>query len=246
MTSPKNYSQAALGILTLASNVKGCNDELELAEMISAAASLLGASSWVFTMFTRGDEEHNYHFISNAPPGWVQKYVGQRWYITDQSLQYAQINGEGRQISTLPVETPGQQALRDTARRHGLVDGYIFPAHSAIQSRVGALQLFVSESAAIEQPIDPTVAMSVRAFVTAVLDRMMKRLRDEVIAASGLTDRDIRLMKMSDKGFPSSTIAELEGSSQRSVDQAFTRLISKFGMHRRKAVIDYARQIGLI
>ena len=75
---------------------------------------------------------------------------------------------------------------------------------------------------------------------------MMKRLRDEVIAASGLTDRDIRLMKMSDKGFPSSTIAELEGSSQRSVDQAFTRLISKFGMHRRKAVIDYARQIGLI
>jgi len=246
MGSAHPSANLALGLLTLATAVTNSTDELELSEAISEAARLLGATSWIFAMFTRDDEEHNYHFFSSAPPAWIQQYVGRRWYITDQSLQYAQVHGEGHQLSTLPVETAGQRALRESAQRHGLVDGYIFPAHSAIQSRVGALQLFVSERAMIAEPIDPTLAMSARAFVTAVLDRMMKRLRDDVIRGSRLTDRDIRLMKLSAKGYASGMIAELEGISQRSVDQAFARLTSKFGMNKRKAVIDYARQIGLI
>lgn len=246
MPSIQKDSNVALDILALASRVKACNDEFELSEAISEAATLLGATSWVFTMFTRNDDEHNYHFISCAPPGWIQKYVGQRWYVTDQSLQYAQINGEWHRISTLPTETAGQRDLRATARRHGLIDGYIFPAHSAIQSRVGALQLFVSHADAIDSSLDSTLAMSVRTLVTAVLDRMMQRLREEVIASSGLTDRDIRLMKMSAQGYASSKIADLEGSSQRSIDQAFTRLMGKFGMHKRKSAIDYARKLGLI
>lgn len=74
----------------------------------------------------------------------------------------------------------------------------------------------------------------------------LQRLRDDLVAATGITSMDLVLLNHESLGNTTKTIARLLGLSTGSVDSRFQRLNTKLGVANRKAAAHLATEYGLI
>ena len=74
----------------------------------------------------------------------------------------------------------------------------------------------------------------------------LRHLRDELAAATGVTQADVELLSQELLGHSTKTIARTLGLSTGSVDSRFQRLNIKLGVPSRKAAARVAAEYGLI
>jgi DNA-binding NarL/FixJ family response regulator len=66
------------------------------------------------------------------------------------------------------------------------------------------------------------------------------------ITASGLTDREIAVLRMMSDGLEIAEIALLMSYSERTIKKTLSAVLSRFGLRNRAQAVSYAIRLGLI
>jgi DNA-binding CsgD family transcriptional regulator len=219
---------------------------------ITEVATRLQARWWVFILFTRSQWASKpigrHHFLGNVPAEWLQRYAGRYWYLNDACLQYASHRTEPIRISDLIAETEGQRVIMAAAAAMGLREGILVPCYSSSPAIAGALKFYYDDP----QTIDPAVLANhrtmLRAVATAILDRELIAVQRELRERARLTDQDLEILRLGDKGLSSREIAGLLSSKPRTVDRAFQRIATALALpgRARTQVIALMRDVNLL
>lgn len=139
------------------------------------------------------------------------------------------------------------RAAVEVAQRFGFRSAVIVPAPSGGRlSRTGVLCLGSARPDYFDDEGYITLKVVARGVAMELHEWWLQRLRDELVAVSGVTSTDLALLSHESLGHTTKTIARLLGLSTGSVDSRFQRLNIKLGVANRKAAAHLAAEYGLI
>jgi DNA-binding CsgD family transcriptional regulator len=220
-------------------------DELELIQFVKEAVQSRGAEWFVFVSLYPMDHSETrstYRFLIGCRPEWCQLYNANRWYLTDPCLDYARSNTTPVLGSDLPVHTIGQQRMLEVAAQNGFRSIYIIPAHASEKGRIGILYLGSSAQPEEAEPLFRSSRGFFRALSLELLDWSSQALRNEAIQNCGITDEDVRLLRLVRSGFTATEIADELNVSSSTVYRQFQRINEKLGVSHITAAVKFAEE----
>jgi len=147
----------------------------------------------------------------------------------------------------VPVVGDDARAAVELAQRFGFRSAVIVPAPSSGGlSRTGVLCLGSSKPGYFDDDGYVTLKVVARGVAMELHEWWIQRLRDELVATSGITSTDRALLSHELLGHTTKTIARHLGVSTSSVNSRFQRLNLKLGTASRKAAAHLAAEYGLI
>jgi DNA-binding CsgD family transcriptional regulator len=217
---------------------------------VGQVATVLGARWWVFILFTRpawADKPVGRHsFLGNVPAEWLQMYAGRYWYLSDACLQYAAHRTSPIRISELVAETEGQRVILATSAAMGLAEGILVPCYSSSPAIAGALKFWYDQPGALDPALLSNHQTMLRALATAILDRQLVTVQQELHERGRLTERDLEILRLGAKGLSSGEIGELLDAKPRSIDRAFHRIAAALELPGRAEVLALLRDMNLL
>jgi DNA-binding CsgD family transcriptional regulator len=135
----------------------------------------------------------------------------------------------------------------DSAAEHGFVGGGVFPAPSGGRvSRIGTLILGSSDPSYLEGEDFEGARMYGRALSMELNEWWIRKISQDIIAASRLTQEDITLLGFEKRGLKSKDIARELDTTASSIDSRFQRLNAKLNTVSRAESAKIAAEHGVI
>lgn len=235
-------------ITELVASIAHERDEGQVLLILQEAVMAMRGEAGVFCSFVRGDEgSESYRFLVACDPVWCSEYQQENWFTSDPALVYAATRSEPIRTSELPIKSRAQRELVEKAADHGFVAGAVFPAPSGgAVSRIGALLLGSSDPGYLQGEDFEVARMYGRLLSMELNEWWIRKVRQEIIATSNLTQEDITLLAFEKRGMKSKEIArELETTSS-SIDSRFQRLNAKLNTASRAESAKVAAEHGVI
>lgn len=212
--------------------------------------NLMGFDGGAFLSFIRADESReSFKFTVACNPVWCQTYAENAWYQVDPGLMYAQMNSAPALIEELPIRSPVQQSILDSAKRVGFVSGLVVPTHSpGGRNRMGVLYLGSSVPGYVDAETLAEAKLYIKAISSDLLEWWIKSMRDQLLKRVQITDQDLHMMRLIRNGFKSKEIADLlaNGCSANTIDQRIGKLCTRIGADGRKDAVRKLMDVGLM
>ncbi|MBC8751626.1 MULTISPECIES: helix-turn-helix transcriptional regulator [Paraburkholderia] len=224
-------------------------DELELISLVRRAVQAHGAEWFVFASLHPSDcsdSRSTYRFLIGCRPEWCQLYNANRWYLTDPCLEYARSNTAPVLGSALPIRTAGQKRMLEVAAEYGFRSGYLIPAHTSENGRIGILYLGSDRPPEKAEPQFHEARPFFRALALELLEWSSGALREEALQTTGLTQDEVRLLGLVKTGFTAAEIATELRVSSMTVYRQFQRINEKLGVGRITRAVKFAEEHGLL
>lgn len=244
LTDGRAFGMAAMESI---SSIADCVDEAEALALLKTARADLECDSAVFVSAINFEENESFRYMLDAPLPWCSMYRKKGMCATDPWLRYAAENTEPATCAQIAAALPDEPEPLVLARQHGAHSSYILPAPSrAGSSRFGVLILsshtpgyFDRITAARIKPLARALSMELHAWWIA-------RIRAELLSKLRISEMDLKLLKLENKGHKTKAIAQMLDMSSSAIDTAFHRLSHKLETTTRRASVLKAAAYGLI
>lgn len=228
--------------------IDSTRDPVRAVELLHKATLRMGAEVSIFASFMRDDAScESYRLLLACDPQWCIQYEQEAWYANDPWLNYAFHHSEPIRGSEIPVETEAQRSIVQLAERFGFRSTVIVPTPSGGGlSRLGVLCLGSSTKGYFESEGYVALKVVARSVAMELHEWWLARLRDDLLATTGVTDADLVLLVHERQGHSTKEIARQLATSAGSINSRFQRLNAKLGVPNRKAAACLAAEYGLI
>jgi DNA-binding CsgD family transcriptional regulator len=242
---PKDYGARIIELVGLIAKQQ---EEGQVLLILQEAVKAMRGEAGVFCSFVRGDEgTESYRFLVACDPAWCSVYQEQNWFVSDPALIYAATRSEPIRKEQLPVTSRAQRELMDSAANFGFVGGGVFPAPSGGRvSRIGVLILGSSDPAYLQGEDFEGARMYGRVLSMELNEWWIRKIRQDIIATSNLTQEDIALLAFEKRGMKSKEIARELETTASSIDSRFQRLNAKLHTVSRAESAKIAAENGVI
>jgi len=123
-------------------DIARCRDEGELTEQVRRITRAMGADQWTYHSISRDDRtgriEHRY--LIGCAPGWIQRYLRDKRFMTDPFVEYARRNVTPVTGSMIGL-AEGALRLAADARRYGVNSQMVVPVHAPASEVIGLLHV---------------------------------------------------------------------------------------------------------
>jgi DNA-binding CsgD family transcriptional regulator len=223
-------------------------EEFQAVELLWEAARGMGAEAAIFASFVReGDAGQSVRLLLACEPVRVEEAREARGHRFEAWLDYARKHSEPIRDSEAPSAGAAASAAVSLAHQLGFKSTVIVPVPSCgTSSRTGVLCLGSSSPGYFDDEGYVTLKIVARGVAMELHEWWVRRLRDELVAASGLTAADLDLLSQEQLGHTSKSIARRLGVSICAVNSRFQRINAKLGTGSRKAAANLAAEYGLI
>lgn len=223
-------------------------EEFQAVELLWEAARGMGAEAAIFASFIReGDAGQSVRLLLACEPVRAEDGREARGHRFEPWLHYAQKHSEPIRDSDAPLAGTAAGAAIALAQQLGFKSTVIFPVPSCgTLSRTGVLCLGSSSPGYFDDEGYVTLKIVARGVAMELHEWWVRRLRDELVAASGVTAADLDLLSQEQLGRTSKSIARRLGVSTCAVNSRFQRINAKLGTASRKAAAHLAAEYGLI
>lgn len=233
----------------LVHRLQSTNDSLEAVDLLSDAASCLGASSAVFISVTSEPKRstEDCRMLLACDPIWAAEAEAAEMLESNPWLRHAATRTEPIRGSDLVLESLEDRAFVDMSARFGFASTVIFPAPSANGiPRQGMLCLGSDTPSFIGPAAYLPVKVIGRAIAMELAEWWRSRVADEWRENIGLTQKDLDLLALEKRGISSKGISRRLGISTSAVDSRYKRLNIKLGVPNRKVAATLASLHGLL
>lgn len=236
------------GVTDVIGSIGAGDDETELVHLLKEATMRIGADVSYFISFVREDEsDESYRFLLACDPLWALEYDHAACHASDPWLRHAMSHPEPIRGSAIPCVNQRQQAVVQLAEGFGFRSAVVVPAPAGGGlSRLGVLVLGSERAGYFEGSGYAALKVLVRSLAMELHERCVALIRQELVAAGGITDRDLELLVHEREGRCSKTIARMTGTPPGAVDKRFHRLNAKLGSPSRRVSARLASEYGLI
>lgn len=225
-------------------------DEGTALDLLHKAAGLLGADAACFLtgILETPPNRWNYRMLAACDAAWASEYIRQRRFAQDPWLKFARSSVEPVLASRLFVDSAGLETVL-AATEAGMRSVWVLPAPSPFGTNfVSALYLASSEVDFFESQPDLSQQVKLLGWALALQLQLWlrTRLQAELIATSGLTERDIQLLRHEDRRQGSKAIARTFSTEGKTIDSRFQRVNAKLGVANRRQAWRVAKIYGVI
>lgn len=229
-------------------DMQSAREHLQAVELLQEATLRMGAEASIFASFIReGGAYASYRLLLACDPTrFTGHECGDRLEL-DAWLTYAQKHSEPVRSSEAVTVGDAARAALELAQRLGFRSAVIVPVPSSGGlSRTGVLCLGSSRPGYFDDEGYITLKVVARGVAMEIHEWWLRRLRDQLVVATGITPADLALLNHESLGHTTKKIARVLGLSTGSVDSRFQRLNIKLGVANRKAAAHLAAEYGLI
>jgi DNA-binding CsgD family transcriptional regulator len=223
-------------------------DRWRAVELLREATRRMGAEVSMFVSFIRDDASgESYRLLLACDPKWSVEREQATWHSEDPWLTYAMRHTEPIRGSEILVSTSPQRSIVELAHRYGFISSVIVPTPSSKSlSRRGMLCLGSSVPGYFEGRGYLSFKVVARGVAMELHEWWMKRLREELVDSSRITEAEVRLLSLERDGMSTKEIAKLMSVTAISVNSRFQRIREKLGVSSRKAAIRLAVEYALL
>lgn len=229
--------------------IETAHDRLHAVELLQEATLRMGAEVSIFASFVRDENDAcaSYRLLLACDPRWCIEYEEAACYANDPWLHHALHHTEPIRGGEIPLVTEAQRSVVQLAERFGFRSTVIVPTPSSGRlSRLGVLCLgssipdyFNAEGYLALKVVARSVAMEIHEWWLA-------RLKDELVATSGITAEDLVLLAHERQGRGTKEIARQLATSPCSINSRFQRINAKLDVPNRRAAARLAAEYRLI
>ena len=232
----------------IVNQIESTTDRWKAVELLEEATRRMGAEVSIFASFIRDDASgESYRLLLACDPQWCIEYEQQAWYANDPWLNYAIDHTAPIRGSEIPIATAAQRAIVGITQRYGFASSVIVPTPSSRgRSRRGVLCLGSSAPGYFEAEGYLEFKVVARSVAMELHEWWLKRLQEELIAASGITAAEVRLLLLERDGFSTKAIAKHMATTEMTINSRFQRIRTKLGVSSRKAAARLAAEYGLL
>jgi DNA-binding CsgD family transcriptional regulator len=236
-------------IVAAIASIRHCVDEFSVHAILRNILPILGAESYIFTTLMSHnaiDDRESYRSLVGCRPGLWQQYNARKWHAIDPGIYYARTNSAVICLDDLPLLSHGQREFRDSCRRQGFSRGVLIPAHSGSSARFGVLYIGCEEASAYGNSLAMSNRVSLRAIAMELLEWRMSRMRDELTRDLALTERELTILRLQNRGYRALDIAAELALSAKTVHGSVKAIKDKFGAENIGAALKIADSYGLL
>jgi DNA-binding CsgD family transcriptional regulator len=229
-------------------DMQSAREQTRAVEILWEATLRMGAEASVFASFIReGETCRSHRLLLACDPTRFAEYECAHRCEFDPWITYATKYSEPVRNSEVSVLGDAARTAVELTQRFGFRSAVIVPVPSSGGlSRTGVLCLGSSKPGYFDDDGYVTLKVVARGVAMELHEWWMQRLREEMVATSGVTPTDLALLTHEMLGHTTKTIARHLGVSISSVDSRFQRLNIKLGTASRKAAAHLAAEYGLI
>ncbi len=211
------------------------------------ALDLIGADAGLFHSVIRDEATRRSHrSLLAGDPVWASEYARGNWHEHDPWLRHALHNAEPVRGSELDVR-PDEADFISVSSRLGFASSLIVPAPSpAGMSRVAVLALGSHRLGFFEHDGYPALRVLARALAMELNRWLLRAIRQELLARSGITPDEITLLRHEEAGHTSKMIGATMHIEAKTIDCRFQRLNAKLDAPDRRTAARIARLYGLL
>ena len=208
----------------------------------------MGAEASVFASFIReGKTCRSHRLLLACDPIRFTEHERAHRCEFDPWITYATNHTEPVRNSEASAAGVVARAAVELTQRFGFCSAVIVPVPpNGGLSRTGVLCLGSSKPGYFDDDGYVTLRVIARGVAIELHEWWIQRLREEIVATSGINPTDLALLSHELLGHTTKTIARQLGVSISSVDSRFQRLNIKLGTRSRKAAAQLAAEYGLI
>lgn len=224
-------------------------DRIRAVELLHEATVRMGAEVSVFASFTRDDNDScaSFRLLLACDPRWSIEYGEAACYADDPWLIHALHNTEPIRGGELRLATQAQRSVVQLAERFGFRSTVIVPTPSSGRlSRLGVLCLGSSVPDYFDGEGYLALKVVARSVAMELHEWWLARLKDELLARSGITAADLLLLAHERQGHGTKEIARRLATTEGSINSRFQRINSKLEVCNRKAAVRLASEYRLI
>lgn len=216
--------------------------------LVQGVCDLYGAIHWIFSSFltTRYTDRDGSRFLLGCPPSWCQIYQSKFWQYCDPAREYARFRTTPLPIAELRIEGEGQTALMEYAQQFGFVDGFIVPAHTPNDHRVGILYIAYEEVGTMPLELFEGTKIALQAVSSALVDWDFKEAVAEVRRETRLNATECQLLAGDLRGHQSKEIALHLDMTLNAVNRGFRSAINKLGVANKHEAAQMAKTHGIL
>ena len=199
--------------------IEHCRNEAELLPIAQAVTRALGAEQYIFSWLVLDEKssdviEHRY--LVGCDPAWLNKYIDHVWYMNDPLLEYAKRNATPLLSSRLDLYNDAHW-LATEAAAHGFRNNLVCPVHSGTGSVFVMLQASNAERTEAGEGVLWRNRRPLRLLACELLDWRLAGLRQQATSQFGLSEQELKVLRMVHDGGTAANVAEALGVSVKTV-----------------------------
>ncbi|CAE6841290.1 hypothetical protein R75465_06729 [Paraburkholderia aspalathi] len=229
--------------------IEHCRHEAELLPIAQAVTQALGAEQYIFSWLVLDEKsgdviEHRY--LAGCDPAWLNKYIDRMWYMNDPSLEYAKRNVTPVLSSRLDLYSDAHW-LATEAAAHGFRNNLVCPVHSGTGSVFVMLQASNARRTEAGEEVLWRNRRSLRLLTCELLDWRLAGLRQQATSQFGLSEQELKVLRMVHDGGTAANVAEALGVSVKTVyGVVYPRINNKMDTPNINKAVAMAVSSGLI
>lgn len=233
--------------LELLPSIRSAGSAEAVFERLRTVLRAMGADSGIFISAIKDDASHmSMRSLLACDPQWAIEYSRADWQDNNPWLRHAldsQTPIRGHELDVRPCE----EAFIQRSSRLGFASSVVVPAPTSFgAARFGVLILGSSNSSYFDGDSHALVQIVARALAMELHEWLMRAVRDDLLERSGLTPREIDLLRHEAAGHTSKMIAAEANVKAPTVDWWFQRITAKLNAPDRRTAMRIARLHGLI
>ncbi|WP_396334066.1 autoinducer binding domain-containing protein [Burkholderia anthina] len=229
--------------------ISQAQDLVALKAATRALLSGLGVEKFVFLSVSGdGTEGHlaDGQILVGCDDRWLKTYLERKWFVTDPGLNYARRNFVPAATTSIPHETDGQRIFRQHDIAYGFRSKLVVPAHLPVLKRFGVLYVGCDADTWEGEPALYANKVLFRMLALELLDWFHNRMRRDVTAALGLTERHTSILNLLRRGYSASHIAHELNLKVPTIYAYYKQLNQKFSVNHITRVVEQAAHLGLL
>ncbi|KLD78886.1 hypothetical protein FZ025_17165 [Xanthomonas hyacinthi] len=227
--------------------ISSCGSEFDLHLLLRAIFAEVGVDSYFFTTIfnpEEGGSNSSVRFLIGCHPRLIQLYQDRKWFMNDPVVEYAKSNTAPMSMESLSYASTGQRELRDAIRAFGYHGGVIIPVHTGSTKRGGLLCLWACKDKDVGDLMDSRVIL--RSMAMELLEWWVRNLKQEAIIRFKLTDREIKIMRLTRRGYDASNIATEIGVSTKVIYAKTKSIRDKLNAENLRKALNLIDAYGLL
>ena len=224
-------------------------DRIHAVELLHEATLRMGAEVSVFASFIRDDNDScaSSRVLVTCDPRWCIEYEEQDCYASDPWVNHALHHTEPIRGCDIALTTQAQRSVVQLAERYGFRSAVIVPTPSSDRlSRLGVLCLGSSIPGYFDAEGYLALKLVARSVAMELHEWWLARLKDELVARSGITMQDLVLLDHVRQGHGTKEIASYLETTEVSVNSRFQRINARLEVPSRNAAVRLASEYRLI
>ncbi|WP_233849451.1 autoinducer binding domain-containing protein [Paraburkholderia sp. HD33-4] len=232
------------GLIDAVGDIARCRDEGELTEQVRRTIKAMGADQWSYQSIScdnrTGRIEHRY--LIGGAPGWMQRYLRDKRFMTDPFVEYARRNVTPVTGSMIGL-ADGAPRLAADARRYGVNSQMVVPVHAPSSEVIGLLHVSNRRE---PQEAGEALLWSNRVLLSALAGQLlswqMTAVRRMAVDTFELDPSELAALRVLCAGGYAHNVADMLRTSVRQVHRViYPRICDKMRVSR----IDEARKLAV-